>query len=183
MKKLLLFLLTASVMLSLCSCKKEEPQSTPSLVLNSSSQVESESQSTAVCPDFVGLWLADVVLDPAYESYTLNVTNQYNSAYSPGEIFDQVPKAGEPLPEDGEILLVVSSKVATQVLQNYAGMDATVVRNELNSLGISYMEESVHSEIYPNGVVVATSPGAREEISFDSVVTLYVSIGRKPPLW
>ncbi|MDR2909642.1 MAG: Stk1 family PASTA domain-containing Ser/Thr kinase, partial [Oscillospiraceae bacterium] len=97
--------------------------------------------------------------------------------FGPGVIYEQDPSAGRMLKEGATVRVKVSTGQLRIILENFTGRDASQVKQKLEDLGLSYVEEQVYDDNVPIGCVVYTDPSANSEVTRETPVTIYVSLG------
>ncbi|WP_312641686.1 Stk1 family PASTA domain-containing Ser/Thr kinase [Hydrogenoanaerobacterium sp.] len=105
-----------------------------------------------------------------------------NNEYERGIIIDQVPKSGRRVRKGSTITLKVSSGAQTVVMEDYAGMPVAEVMARLKSLGLKATESNINHPNIPKGQVIKTDPPKGSEITTDTPVVVYVSMGAEKKL-
>ncbi len=123
----------------------------------SSSADASEGEQEDLTPDLVGKKYSDVRLE--YQG-SLRFKVEYGySTKEPGIIIDQMPKAGEPMGEDG-ITITISQGTEPVPLPDLVGSTRASAEKILDELGIAYeIVNYVNDGSWAEGVVVETDPG------------------------
>jgi len=95
-----------------------------------------------------------------------------------GNIIQQIPKAGEPLPEGGTVYLIYSlgPEIKLTTVPGVTGMTQTEAVRILQSKELGYKIEYVDSEVQVD-VVIDQSIDENEEVPEKTVVVLTVSSG------
>ena len=110
--------------------------SSSSSSLSSSSQSSSASKVETV-PNFKGELYSDLQANSEYqEKYIFNVTESYSNNVEAGKVISQTPLAGEELPSDHKIDLVVSKGPQYVTVPNYLNYTSGDVLSVLTAAGI-----------------------------------------------
>ncbi|MBC8547543.1 Stk1 family PASTA domain-containing Ser/Thr kinase [Clostridiaceae bacterium NSJ-31] len=102
--------------------------------------------------------------------------------YERGVIIDQVPKSGRRVRKGSTITLKVSSGSQTVVMEDYAGMAEDEALSKLKSLGLKATTSNINHPNIAKGLVIKTDPPKGSEITTDTPVTVYVSMGAEKRL-
>ncbi len=109
------------------------------------------------------------------EGFTVGVRREANEAPA-GIVFAQTPGAGRTLEEGSVVEIRVSEGPATTAVPSVVGLPAAQAEERLEEAELEPRAEEVFSE-EPEGVVVAQTPEAGEEVERDSTVRINVSKG------
>ncbi len=104
-------------------------------------------------------------------------SSDYNSEYSEGEIYHQIPSPNTVLKQGATVKVKVSLGENIITVKDYTNRDSADVFRELNKEGIQYEEMSAFSNDIPKGHVIRTEPAATEEFSTEEIMIVYVSQG------
>ena len=134
-------------------------------------------KAQVLVPNLVGLELTDARRQAREKGLTLRVIEQRHDVEVPAShIIAQEAAAGEQVPFDTEIGVVVSLGPELVTMPDLVGFPAAVRQLDLEDLGlIPTITETWSTE--PIGLIVAQTPPAGTEVSVGSVVTLTVSSG------
>ena len=141
------------------------------------------------CPNFVGLLYTEVMADPAYSGYNIELREYENSDQPYDTIIRQSPTKDTPIKSGSTIQLVVSSGPKTLELpSDLVGLRLNDVTTRLDDLGIAYTVEERYSNVvngeaeYAADIVMQTNPEPGSLIATGQTVTIYVSLGKAPNL-
>lgn len=141
------------------------------------------------CPNFVGLLYTEVMADPAYSGYNIELREYENSDQPYDTIIRQSPTKDTPIKSGSTIQLVVSSGPKTLELpSDLVGLRLNDVKTRLDDLGIAYTVEERYSNVvngeaeYAADIVMQTNPEPGSLIATGQTVTIYVSLGKAPNL-
>ena len=141
------------------------------------------------CPNFVGLLYTEVMADPAYSGYNIELREYENSDQPYDTIIRQSPSKDTPIKSGSTIQLVVSSGPKTmQLPDDLVGLRLNDVKVKLDDLGITYTVEERYSNVvdgkaeYEKDMVMQTNPEPGSLIATGQTVTIYVSLGKAPNL-
>jgi beta-lactam-binding protein with PASTA domain len=99
-----------------------------------------------------------------------------------GAILSQDPPAGEKVPRDTVVKVVLSEGASSVVVPNVTKMSLAQAEKNLIALGLQTgeVQEEYHEHI-PKGYVATTLPEAGARVVPDTAVDLIVSLGKEPP--
>ena len=136
-----------------------------------------ESNPEVKLPDFVGERFS-TVQQKYGDMFRLVREDVYSSEYEAGFVVEQVPKPGSRKVREGStIRLKVSTGVETVTIEDYTGMDANDVADRLNAMGLKVSRSNIHHPTVSKGSVIKTDPPKGSEITTETPVTLYISLG------
>ncbi len=128
-------------------------------------------------PNFVGMSYEDAV-DQYSEKFNLKATEEYNSDYDSGIIFEQDVKEGKSVAE-GKVINLTVSKGAKQIsAPDVVGevYDDDLV-NRIKQYGFGKVIAAEEYSDEDEGKVIRTNPAAGEDAAKGSSMTVYVSKG------
>ncbi|MDO4562865.1 MAG: Stk1 family PASTA domain-containing Ser/Thr kinase [Clostridia bacterium] len=104
---------------------------------------------------------------------------QNSSTVAENEIISQTPDARSTVDAPCEIRLVVSSGVASVLLEDYTGQDYRVVQNALTDedVGLVVVITMEQSDTVPGGIILRQTPAVGTELKTGEKITLFVSSG------
>ena len=133
------------------------------------------------CPDLIGKNYEDAKKTNA--SIVINVKEwKYSEDYAYGQIIEQDPKEGKYLKTGATVTVTVSKgkeAVLMPNLQGYALEDAQTELKQYNLKTEPKVEKQYHNSVAA-GEVIKTDPTGNAEITEDTKVTIYVSLGPEP---
>lgn len=145
---------------------------------------ESQSEITEVitAPDLVGDNYNDWVekmKDVSLYRFTIKATSmEFNEEVEEGYIISQSPEAGESMPKNGQITLVVSRGSRMRSLPQINGMKFTKAVDLLEAEGFTVIREDSYSkDIAPDYVIWYKDHISGDKVEYGSEITVYVSIG------
>lgn len=130
-------------------------------------------------PTLIGLKLEDVKNNANYmkKFKVVEKTTGYSEEYEEGVIYDQTPNPGRKMKEGGTIEVSVSVGKKAHAMPNLRDSSQEDAMSRLSELGITPEIAKVYDSAIKEGNVVSTSPEAGTEITSNTSVTLYVSMG------
>ena len=130
-------------------------------------------------PNLLGMVYEEL---PDYEDFVVKFIDKvYSEEYPAGQVMEQVPKAGDPIGDDGTIYVTVSRGKAPVIVEmpdvkTYKLEEAERVLNNLNlNLQLDVKEE--YSDTVTAGNVIRTEPASGTELENGQEITLFVSKG------
>jgi len=138
--------------------------------------------TTVDVPGLVGVAVAVAERTADDNGWVLQRSDDYHPTLDPGVVTAQTPEAGQPLPEGGELQVVVSLGPAPVPLPDgVVGVPLAEARERLDEVGLTTGEvRQVFDEEVPEGVVVAAGVEPGVEVPFGGAVDLDVSQGPEP---
>ena len=113
-----------------------------------------------------------------YDNFELvQEETNFSNEYGKGVIYEQNPKAGKTVKTGSTIHVKVSSGQQRIVIANFTDKDAAMAFAKLKEQGLRYEEKRIYSDMIREGGVVYTDPSKDSEITSDTLVTVYVSMG------
>ena len=133
-------------------------------------------------PNLIGQSYDSVRNDRAYSQFSFEVVSQeFNTHYEKGVIFEQDPTSGKRVKEGITIKVKVSTGAQTVILPDFTDEEATLTYAKLTELGLLYTYQEEFSNTAAEGHVIRTDPGKNETVAAGSTVTVYVSKGSGKP--
>ena len=103
---------------------------------------------------------------------------EFNEEVEEGYIISQSPEAGESMPKNGQITLVVSRGSRMRSLPQINGMKFTKAVDLLEAEGFTVIREDSYSkDIAPDYVIWYKDHISGDKVEYGSEITVYVSIG------
>jgi serine/threonine-protein kinase len=142
-------------------------------------QPEPTATAYASVPDLVGRPIEEAEQLARDAKMTLTIGEQRHDAQVPAQhVLAQSPPAGDRVPPETEITVVISSGPEQVVMPDVVGFPLSVKRLDLEDLGLVVsVTETWSTE--PVGLVVYQEPAPDTEITVGSVVTLTISTGAR----
>ncbi|MBP0963458.1 MAG: PASTA domain-containing protein, partial [Oscillospiraceae bacterium] len=114
--------------------------------------------------------------DAFIKDYQIKLVEDFDEKYPAGVVCRQVPREGQPVPQDRKVTLYISRGSAYVEMPYLAGGTLDFAIDQLNKLNIKYHLEDEENPDYPAGQIIRsdTEPGTRLR-RFSGEVTLYVS--------
>lgn len=97
--------------------------------------------------------------------------------YPAGYVIEQSVQAGEILQEEDSILLSVSAKEGSVIVDDYSGKSFQAVGTELTTQEINVEYKALNSSKYEDGKIIRTSPGPGSILEKNDTITIYYSSG------
>lgn len=97
--------------------------------------------------------------------------------YPAGYVIEQSVQAGEILQEEDSILLSVSAKEGSVIVDDYSGKSFQAVGTELTAQEINVEYKALNSSKYEDGKIIRTSPGPGSILEKNDTITIYYSSG------
>ncbi|MEA5039411.1 MAG: Stk1 family PASTA domain-containing Ser/Thr kinase [Clostridiaceae bacterium] len=104
----------------------------------------------------------------------------YNETVPVGQIISQDPTSGRTADPGDTITVTVSRGPKSTVLSDYVGQEARLVKNELDRMGISVIENEEYDDEIASACIISTSPEAGSTLEAGATVVLTVSKGKEP---
>jgi len=171
-------ILAAIVVLGLAGCGTEAVLVKELTEKDVSPEIEENDERPT--PDLVGQSFAEVQKMDEYKDFTFTEKNEYSTEYPAGTIISQIPQPGQPLEGKKEIVVVVSLGAKSNVIEDYSNRHIDTVTAELEQAGIKYVVSQVYSDTIDPGYVIQTSPAAGQDMTPETVITVFYSNGPKP---
>jgi len=131
-------------------------------------------------PDVVGRTEAEAVRLLNAQELESRSEERPDDSVPQGRVIITNPPSGARVPRGSEVVIVVSSGRLGETVPELVGQSETVAANQLGRLDLITDVERVFSEDVPEGVVIATRPGAGTRLNPGDVVVLVVSRGPQP---
>lgn len=146
-----------------------------------SDEPEVTEMNTVEMPNLLGLTLEQANRRGEEEKFTIEVTEERNSAsYKAGEIMEQSIAAGERIPEGETVQVVVSlgqELVKVPSILNITQQDA---ESALNRVGLEVREvRQEYSEEYNEGMVMRQDPEPEVEVPVGTAISITISRGEE----
>lgn len=126
-------------------------------------------------PDFVGMnYYNEIKGNDKYEKFNIEIVQTQSSEHEDGEVIIQSPNAGEKIKSGDEITLTIAAIPTDNMMPDFANSDIFDVREQLNALGLKYVELTENSDAVEDGKVVRTDPPAGSSVKVGDTVTIYV---------
>ena len=115
----------------------------------------------------------------AVESCGIRVEQELveSDEYPAGYVIEQSVQAGEILQEEDSILLSVSAKEGSLIVDDYSGKSFQAVGTELTTQEINVEYKALNSSKYEDGKIIRTSPGPGSILEKNDTITIYYSSG------
>lgn len=131
-------------------------------------------------PDVVGRTEAEAVRLLNTVDLESRTEERPDDSVPEGRVIITNPPRGSLVDKGSEVLIVVSSGRDGETIPNLVGQTETAAANQLGRLDLVTDVERVFSDEAPEGVVIATRPGAGTRVAQGDVVVLVVSRGAQP---
>ena len=128
-------------------------------------------------PNLVGLKL-ETAEQQYYDFFNIVVAEEvFSTEYGPGVIFEQSPRAAQPIRYGGTVRVKVSKGEEIVTLPNFEGKSASQTISKIVDLGLQVNEQRIYSDTVNPGRVIYTDPSKDSSIASGESVTVYVSRG------
>ncbi len=138
---------------------------------------------TIEMPNFVGMKLDDILLNPNYTSkFKFTATYESNSEYAEGYVISQDPDYGHKVIESKngiDVKVVVSKGTNFITMPSVAGKEYREAVIQLEKLKLVVKQEVATSETVEVGHVISTMPAQGEQLLPNSTVYITISGGPK----
>lgn len=129
-------------------------------------------------PKIVGMNIDEARETLKSTNFSIEVAQRTNSDDAEeNEIISQEPSAGRRVSKGTAIQVVVSQGPKKYILEDFKEKEERYAAIKLNDLGIKYKVEREGSDTVPENYITRTEPKAGEEITYNTVVTIYLSSG------
>lgn len=126
-------------------------------------------------PQFVGMnYYNEIKGNDKYEKFDIEIVQTQSSGHEDGEVIVQTPDAGEKIKSGDTITLTIAAIPTDNMMPDFADSDIFDVREQLNALGLKYVELVENSDTVEDGKVVRTDPPAGSSVKVGDTVTIYV---------
>ena len=127
-------------------------------------------------PNLLGKSYEEVLENEQYKQFKIVKEDQEHSdLYEKDQIMEQEPNAGESIPENGEILVVISLGSEEIVMENLVNLSEEQAKEKMDLLGIDAEYILEESDTVPEGYVIRTEPADGAKITEDTNVKIFVS--------
>ncbi len=133
-------------------------------------------------PDVVGMSRDAAMQELARAQLEVGTTEAPSDSVASGNVISQSPKAGQMVPADTEVGIVVSSGAEqTNVnVPNVVGLSKSDATSELSDAGLKVKSVDTYSDSVPSGEVIGQAPPSGASVAPGTVVALLVSAGPPP---
>lgn len=126
-------------------------------------------------PDFVGMnYYNEIKGKSEYEKFNIEIVETQSSAHDDGEVIAQTPEQGTKVKGDDEIVLTVAVLETESMMPDFENEDIFTVREQLNAMGLKFVELKENSETVDDGSVIRTEPAAGSSVNVGDTVTIYI---------
>lgn len=133
-------------------------------------------------PNLVGKDYKSVMADPKYKDIDINMlTTEYSDTYSAGTIVSQNPLPETIVEKGSRIDVFVSLGPEKLTIPDVTGMKESDAVSTLNNAGFKKVKTSkIYDNVIEAGFVVRLEPSVNTQVSADTEITVYVSMGADP---
>jgi eukaryotic-like serine/threonine-protein kinase len=131
-------------------------------------------------PDVVGRTEAEAVGILTAAEFVPKPELRENDTVPEGRVISQEPGAGGKARKRSTVTIVVSSGKKNETVPNLVGQTEGEAANQLGRIDLTVQVEREYSADQPEGVVIATQPGAGQPVDKGSTVVIIVSRGTAP---
>lgn len=155
--------------------REDTPGQSVSLALDDESSSEDAAATDNRMPNLVGQKLEDVQNNPLYDRFVFEISEDYNSEYGAGEIYNHSPSPDVVVPDGRTVILYVSQGKKLVTMPDLSGKTPEEVSAALRELAgddtdIAYTSFTRYSDAdVPPGTATGSEPAAGEE--FDLMET------------
>lgn len=126
-------------------------------------------------PDFVGMnYYNEIKGKSEYEKFNIEIVETQSSGHEDGEVIEQTPEQGTKVKGDDEVVLTVAVLETESMMPDFENEDIFTVREQLNAMGLKFVELKENSETVDDGKVVRTEPAAGSSVNVGDTVTIYI---------
>jgi serine/threonine-protein kinase len=140
----------------------------------------SSSGSNFAVPSVAGEPLARAEQDIANAHLIARVVREPSTTVARNDVISTSPPAGQQVPKNSTVTLVVSSGAGKVPVPNVVQETAAAAMSQLQALGFIVSEQPAPNSAAPSGTVVRQTPAAGTQAARGSTVTIYVSGGGVP---
>ena len=130
-----------------------------------------------IAPNLVNKQYVEVLEDDNLKDYNIEITEEIFNSQPKGTIIEQQPKENVTMLENEYIYVTVSKGPKTLVVPDVSNFDYTQAEIEFRRQNIEFEIIQEYSEKFDEGKVTRTEPMINEEITEDTIVTIFVSAG------
>ena len=130
-----------------------------------------------IAPNLVNKQYVEVLEDDNLKDYNIEITEEIFNIEPKGTIIQQQPKENVAMLENEYIYVTVSKGPKTLVVPDVSNFDYTQAEIEFRRQNIEFEIIQEYSEKFDEGKVTRTEPMINEEITEDTIVTIFVSAG------
>lgn len=141
---------------------------------------DSSSKEEISIPDINGMTLEDAT--KALEKVGLKIVDggTEKSDEPEGTVINVHPKVGTKVKKDSEVRVILSAGETKINMPNIIGSNIEDAKTVLSKNGLeNYTIEEQYSDSVDYNDVISTDPSANEEVTKDTKITIYVSLGKK----
>lgn len=143
----------------------------------SSCAVASDSPETpATIPDVAGMSFEDARYK--LRGSAIRSENEFSDTVSSGRVIRTEPSAGETLPENGIVTIILSSGSDKSKVPDLKDDPVAEARVRLEKLGFTVSRNDIPSDDVPRGSVISQDPPAGTMLGEGALVTIDVSTGQ-----
>lgn len=149
------------------------------VTFNEDDETTNDDTTKIKMPNVIGMTLenAKIILDSLSIKY--NIEEKTNTSIGAGEILKQNPTASSSVDKNSTALLTVSAGTGLFELPDVEGKELKEALSILNAYGLDIeIKEQYNDTIFKNKIITQV-PEAYKEVSYNSKVTLFVSLGEE----
>ena len=131
-------------------------------------------------PDVVGMSKDEALQALARAQMQVAVTEAPSDDIAAGDVVSQSPKAGQQVPVDTEVGIVVSTGQGNVSVPNVAGLPVAEAEQELKDIGLTPEPVDAYDATVPADMVISQSPPSGASVAPGTPIVLLVSQGPAP---
>ena len=131
-------------------------------------------------PDVVGMSKDEALQTLARAQMQVSVTEAPSDDVAAGNVVSQSPKAGQQVPVDTEVGIVVSTGQGNVSVPNVAGLPVAEAEQELKDIGLTPEPVDAYDATVPADMVISQSPPSGASVAPGTPIVLLVSQGPAP---
>ena len=130
-------------------------------------------------PEIVGMTLEQAKVALEREGLVLVEAGTEKSDKAKGTVLEADPKEGTVVEKGSNVRVMVSSGADKVTMPDFKESELATVKTFLTKNGVTFTTSEDYSDTVPEGDVIKTDPGVGTEVTKDTKVTIYVSLGKK----
>jgi len=130
-------------------------------------------------PEIVGMTLEQAKVALEREGLVLVEAGTEKSSEAKGTVLEADPKEGTEVASGSNVRVMVSSGADKVTMPDFKESELATVKTFLTKNGVSFTTSDEYSDTISEGAVIRTEPGVGTEVTKDTKVTIYISLGKK----
>jgi len=142
--------------------------------------VVATASDLVVVPDVTGMSKDDALQELARAQLKVSTTEAPSDSVPAGDVMSQSPKAGQQVPPDTEVGIVVSNGPKNVSVPDVSGMTKTEAEQEIGDAGLVAKSVEGYSTSVPADQVISQTPPSGASVAPGTQVALLISKGPEP---